>query len=85
MRLRALLVCVQSPGWRASEGSGSVLRSSWVLGVLGEVEAMCLLGTTDPDASWLHSKLSGMLRSPQLRELSGLADFTLCRFLEECR
>lgn len=42
-------------------------------GVLGEVEAMCLLGTTDPDASWLHSRLSGMLRSPRLRELSGLA------------
>lgn len=29
--------------------------------MLGEVEAMCLLGTTDPDASWLHSRLSGVL------------------------
>lgn len=42
------------------------------------VEAMCLLGTADPDVS---SRLSGILRSSQLRELSGLAGITWCSFL----
>lgn len=45
------------------------------------VEAMCLLGTADPDVSWLYSRLSGILLSSQLRELSGLACSTWCRFL----
>lgn len=47
----------------------------------GGVEAMCLLGTADPDVSWLYSRLSGILSSSQLRELSGLAGGTWCWFL----
>lgn len=45
------------------------------------MEAMCLLGTADPDVSRLYAGLSGILRSSQLRELSGLAGITWSRFL----
>lgn len=48
MRLRALPVCVQSPGWRASEGSGSLLRSSWVLGGAGGGGSHVSLGHHGP-------------------------------------
>lgn len=40
--------------WRASEGSGSLLQSSCGRGV----EAMCLLGSADPDAGLLHCLLA---------------------------
>lgn len=42
---------------------------------------MRLLATADPDVSWLYSRLSGILRSSQLRELSGLAGIYLVQVL----
>lgn len=73
---------VQSLRWRASEGSGSLLRSFCRSGA----EAMCLLGSTDQ-----RCKLAALfvLRNAMQFPVEGALwagrHITLCGSLEECR